>query len=650
MQYLKISGAILVYTGFLLILLIAAASAVSCEDPSFSGMKPGILFPHTIQAIEEEVSNTLENADVEISALGNIPGSERNENNTLVRLDDILTQLDQHLLKYQVLTGLYPDSDLQEAAMKAAEDRAEYIQNVSGREKLYQYIKDTYPESEYGHWLYAQEIRFFKHGGTGLSTQDKTARITKYKELESLQNQYVKNIRDDRPLTENLQIVERSASLRNEIATLQGFETWIDLKADEQGRTMNVSDISARFESVTPQVREMIAPIIADVLAWKRMGDPSAGMVYDYDIELYLQTIKSQNPVYQQKLPAQPAEVTINRSLSIISCLLGVRTEHIPDTSAYAPNVPLFRVFESETNATLGWFYLDLEKREGKISEWMTALISGSVDDCDNTSFMTPAPVFIVSGTLHETSDGTEFREEDLTLFFHELGHLYTSILIRADHSSSIPHILPVELTEASSQLFEYLAQTPEFLALLSTPKKCHLSLGEKENESSPYLFDPYSPEHRWDLARNTIIGLLDNRIANSPGNISFTEWYTEIYSDITGAGATNQGGYLLEHPHLSGSTAGMYWIYPFGDLYAKALYSRFLEAGVLNKTVWSEFIGTVLIPEDSSLPSDERVRIFCGLDKNTKWTDERFGYAENIRQGWQYIPTCMDVDIPLFI
>lgn len=96
MQYLKISGA-LIYTEFLLILLIAAASAVNCR------------------------------------------------------------------------------THLQEADMKTAKDRAEYIQNVSGREKLYQYIKDIHPDSVYGHWLYAQGIRFFRCGGTGLAIEEKKA-------------------------------------------------------------------------------------------------------------------------------------------------------------------------------------------------------------------------------------------------------------------------------------------------------------------------------------------------------------------------------------------------------------------------------------------------------------------------------------------
>jgi hypothetical protein len=77
---------------------------------------------------------------------------------------------------------------------------------------------------------------------------------------------------------------------------------------------------------------------------------------------------------------------------------------------------------------------------------------------------------------------------------------------------------------------------------------------------------------------------------------------------------ATDEGGYLLRHPHLAGTNAGNYWVYPMGRLYALAIYSRFKNDNVLNKTTWTDFSRNILIPEDQNMSAYERIMQFLTM------------------------------------
>ena len=637
---------ILIVFFILLTLLFSQAFGDRSENPhSVSGVHPGITFPLTTQAIDEEVNAALSQAEQEIASLLSIPANERNETNTIFRLEEILTRLDSRLLKYQILAGLYQDQDLQNAALIAAEKRDAYIRNLALQDDLYRSIKEIKPESEYGRWLYEQEIRFFRLGGALISDEEKTRLSSLYQDLGSLQNQYLINIRENHPLTENLNILTKTAILRNSIASLQGHSTWTDLKADEQGWMINETDISSRLDEITPLVKELVDPVVSDLLQRKKTRDPLATEVYDYEIDSLISSIQSNDSSIKRDF-SLPYHRTITRSIVLLSCLFGVRTELVPDAQVYAPDVLLFRVSDEKTDETKGWFFLDLEYRPGKTKNWMTALIAGKGND-NETEKSLPAPVFIVSGIVSEDSVQKVFNKEEYSLLFHELGHLFTRILTSSAESSPVPAILPIELTEASSHLLEYVAFTPEVLGILMAPDtNLHMQKGDHIFNYSR-VYDPYSPEHRFQLGRDLVIGIVDHLYSKSPETISFGEAYADIYTDITGVKVTDQGGYLVRSPHLIGDTAGTYWIYPVGQLYAMILFSKLRESGILNKTTWDEYIQDVLFPPDAERRADQRIQNFLHADTLDIYDKIDQNTSMNQEKNWSFVSGCISWILP---
>ena len=583
------------------------------------GTGPGIIFPQDLQAIDDEVKNSLFHAEQEIAYLLSIPVDERNENNTIIRLEEILTKMDLSLLKYRALARLYPDKDLQNAAFMATEKRNAFIRDIGLNDDLYHLIKEVSPKSEYGRWLHAQEIKFFSSNGAGLTAEKRRELVSLHQRLESLQNQHLKNIRENRPVTENIDILSETLILRNKIATLLGYPAWTDYKADMQGWEMNSTGISSLLNEITPLVKEWVKPLVDELLQIKQTKNPGESFIYDYEVETLIASSNSETHPHEREF-SLPFHQVISRSLSLISCLLGVRTEQITNSSLYSPGVLLFRVSDEKTCESLGWFYLDLRDRAEKPAEWMTVMITGDGSkECSGGGDVNlsgkPAPVFIVSGIVDESKGHPQFGKEEYTLLFHELGHVYTRILSESGWSAQAPETLPVELTEASSHLFEYLAWTPEFLCIMTAPDGMDSARKDCKTSEESAMNGPFSPRHLWSLGRDMVISNLEYQLMNTSGNISFGEIYSGIFTDITGAEVTDEGGYLLRHPHFTGDNAGMYWIYPAGRLYGALIYSKFADNGFFNQTTWSEFSDLILMPDGRAIGAEDRVKKFLDMD-----------------------------------
>ncbi|OQB38643.1 MAG: oligopeptidase A [Euryarchaeota archaeon ADurb.Bin165] len=626
----------------LLICMVSGDKNISFN--SAPEIEPEIIFPQDVQTINDEVKNSLFHAEQEVTYLLSIPAGERNEYNTIIRLEEILTKMDSSLLKYKALARLYPDKDLQSAAFMAAEKRNAFIRDIALNDDLYHLIKEVSPKSEYGRWLHAQEIKFFRVNGAGLTAEKRRELASLHLKLESLQNQHLKNIRENRSVTENIDILSETVILRNKIAALLGYPTWTDYIADLQGWEMNSTGISSLLNELTPLVKEWIQPLVAELLQKKQANNPEERFVYDYEVEPFIASLHRKSHPHEREL-SLPFHQVITRSLSLISCLLGVRTEQITDSSLYAPGVLLFRVSDEKTSETMGWFYLDLIDRAEKSGEWMTVMIAvdGSKEGGGGDVNLSgkPAPVFIVSGIVDESSGHPQFDKEDYTLLFHELGHVYTRILSVSGVSAQVPETLPVELTEASSHLFEYLAWTPEILCIMTAPDGLDSARKDCKTSEESAMNSPFSPKHLWSLGRDMTVSILEHQLMKTPGNISFGETYAGIFTEITGAKVTDEGGYLHGHPHFTGDNAGMYWIYPAGRLYGAMIYSKFADYGFFNQTTWYEFSKMILMPDGRGISAEDRMKRFLDTD-NISIHEVKKRNSDLPVKIWTFIPDCI--------
>lgn len=601
---------------------------------------PPVSIPFTVEEIEFETELILDKTTRDILSILEVPEESRDEDNTLFALDKSLTYMDAHLKKYQYLSLFYMDSSLAMAARDASLRQKEYINNLSRNQSLFQLIKSVVPETGYGEDLKERQVAYFRQFGAeeGLDEQDEI--LSLYFELDSLQDQYLKNIRDGSPLSENLIIIQRLAAVRDKIALSAGYTNWNEMQHERQigGEYIKWLD---QLTSLSDLGKTIMQPVREELLEVKRQTNPEASALFDYEIVPLLNQYASVRHGIHQDILKFPRGQTIRRSLEIISCLLGVRTERIPDAAVYASGVELYRVSDAYTGNITGWFYLDLTDRPGKIPQWMTITLYPGLAFQYDRAEGGDTPVYLVSGVIKPHSHQYWIDAEGLTFLFHELGHLYSRVSLTSGEDGSKPGTIPAQLTETPSLLFEYLLWTPEMVGVLSKPdipsvKTTGIDLpgGVLSSHS------PGSLQKRWELAHQIVLSLLDTRITSSSEEFRFGEWYNEYYYAITGFTATDQGGYLLMHPHLGSAYSGLYWMYPVGEVSAIRLYTRFLRDGVMNRTTWTD-LKNVVFSSGYSTDAEERVRSFSGtdLDESDHWYPEVEFSSGN--QEWKMISGC---------
>ena len=614
----------------LLLILSCCCVGVSGEKQTNSpllfieNITPPISIPLTAEEIVSETALILGQTKEDILSILEIPKEGRDENNTLIALDKSLTKMDAHLKKYQYLSLFYRDPSLIMAARDTTLQQKEFVNNLSRNQSLYYAIVSVVPETGSGADLKGRQIAYFRQFGADGSQKEQDEIFSLYTERDTLQEKYLQNIRDDSPLSENLILIQRLAVVRDKIAISSGYLNWNEMQ--------NVRQIGGEQKRWQEQLtalphlgKNIMQPVREELLALNRQVNPDAPGLFDYEIIPLLNQYAKDRYGISEDVPKFPRVQTIRRSLGILSCLLGVRTQQMPDTEVYAPGVELYRVSDGNTGKVTGWFYLDLADRPGKIPQWMTITLYPGLELQNNEENGGEVPVFLVSGAIKPDTHPFWIDAEDLTLLFHELGHLYSCVSLTASEEGFEQGMIPGEFTEVPSLLFEYLLWTPEIIGLLSEPAVPSV---RKTSVQFPGGFlssqSPGSLQKRWDLAHQIVVSLLDSQIASSSEDLRFGEWYNEYFQTITGVTATDQGGFLLRHPHFASSYSGLYWMYPVGELSAIRLYTRFLRDGIMNRTTWTDLKDVVFSPGYSP-DAEERVRSFSGatLDESDQWYPE---------------------------
>jgi|GEM_PF-917450 len=556
---------------------------------------PPIYIPLNENGINDEVEKVIVRTSSDISCILALKNDTRTEYNTIFALDETLTKMDADLNKYSILSRVYSDKKLREACYNASSRYEGYLKELFHNRALMESIIQTPVNSDYGSRMRDLEIKSFRYYGSDLTPEQYEELNNMSAENELLSREYFDNIGNAVSLSENLYIISRKAKISANISRILGYKDWSSLISDQKGLTERGFNVSSFSDLMRISVTHLIKPVRSELIRLKQVDNPSATDIYDYEIQGLLDRESGNNPEfnagYEITSVVSGSEV-IKRSLNILSYLLGLKTERVTDAEVYDDGVSLYRVSDRNTNKTLGWFYLDLHERAGKTREWMTARLSGGVIEDER---YVNTPVYLVSGSL-PGKDDVKLKSEDLSRLFHEFGHLFAGILTGSMDYQDPDSGLLVELTETPSYLFEFLLWTPEVLGYCIRPDEYSIrKVPDKVAFELIRAHNPGSSGHRWDLAYQLILALLDSRIATSTGEIRFGEWYEEYYYSVTGVLATDQGGSILMHPHFGDNTYGLYWIYPAGYLSATTLYNHFIQNGIFNRTGWSDYKVNVL-------------------------------------------------------
>ena len=78
---------------------------------------------------------------------------------------------------------------------------------------------------------------------------------------------------------------------------------------------MNGEDISTFLGKISPLVKQLVQPVTEDLLSQKRKIDPTTQIIYDYEVESFLNSEINPETAEMMRLSQVPGEIIISRSL-----------------------------------------------------------------------------------------------------------------------------------------------------------------------------------------------------------------------------------------------------------------------------------------------------------------------------------------------
>ncbi|TFY78788.1 hypothetical protein EWM64_g5226 [Hericium alpestre] len=270
----------------------------------------------------------------------------------------------------------------------------------------------------------------------------------------------------------NMPLLDRALELRRRINALLGYNIWADFRTEEQ---------MAKSEIAPPWCQRHEVLLGMKQKEHEEKGLPFDGEFYIWDNSYYDRKFLEESLSLDGDLVKEyfPVSVVVPTVLEIYQNFLGVRFEEVKDGSTWHPDVQMFTVWENDAkDATgfVGYCYLDLFARESK---YPSAAVWPLLPSYQTPDGKQAYPLSVLVASLGEsTPERPAFmRHFDVVTLFHEMGHIFQSLLSRTQFPRFHGTSAADDFVEAPSQMLENWCWEPKVLAKISSHYKTGLPL-----------------------------------------------------------------------------------------------------------------------------------------------------------------------------
>ncbi len=434
---------------------------------------------------------------------------------------------------------------------------------------------------------------------------------------------------------DNEQIVARVMTLRQELATLLGFETYADLTTAHRmvsSGAAAMAFIDGLMQRVKPAFDRECAQMMEFVAKYSGC---EVAQLAPWDLRYYLTQMSKELYSFdpEELRPYLRAEDVCAGMFRIFEDMFAVSISELPTAcpedgqpapegriEVWHPEVRLFKVEDKQTGNHLGSFYMDLYPRPIKrAGAWVQPLKFG--DPAAEGKPHTPHLALLVGNMSPAAKEGAPalFSHYDVQVLFHEFGHMMHCMLGDARVKSHMGISVAWDFVELPSQLFENWTWEAESLALMAkhheTGEALPSALVEKLRASRYFM--PAT-----EMMSQLCLGKLDlemhmnyaEKFAGKP----LDEATDAILSPWRMPMSVKSPSVMRNLTHcISGGYGAGYYSYKWAKVLSADAWSRFEKKGILNPAVGADFRRIILAPGDSR-PAGELYRSFMRRDPDS--------------------------------
>ena len=384
--------------------------------------------------------------------------------------------------------------------------------------------------------------------------------------------------------------LKRLLELRQEYAGLLGFPSWAAYTAEDK-MARSAETIDAFIAEVAKVARPRMEADLKVLLARKKKDDKKAKSVQVWDRFYYVLKVQKEKYGFDAQVARAYFEfgAVTQGLMDLYGELFGVRFERDESAVVWDPSVTAWKMYEGDRLA--GRFFLDMHPRDGKYQHAAMFPLRTGLAGAEP-----PMASLVCNFPDPSKSEGPALMEHsDVTTYFHEFGHLVHHLLATGSRWTNQAGITAEwDFVEAPSQLLEEWAWEPTVLARFAkhveTKAPIPADLVKKMRASDEFGKGVHVMRQVYYTALSFYLHQADTKDLDL---LTFQKQIQSKYSPYPYVEGTH--GYD-NFGHLEGYSS-MYYTYQWSLTLAKDIFTRFKQAGLLDKAVAREYVDKILRP-----------------------------------------------------
>ena len=430
-----------------------------------------------------------------------------------------------------------------------------------------------------------------------LNAEDEQAR----KELEYKYNR--------RGGQENVELLEKTVTLRREVAHLLGYPTHADLKLEKR-MAKNPQNVMKFLKDLQKKLKPFGKQEDKQMIAYKneKTGKKSR-TIYPYESGYWSNKYRKENlELDSEKIKEYfPSQVVIDGMLDLFGNLFGITFEpaKIP---TWHEDVKAFAIKDKQDGHLIAYFYMDLYPREGKYKHAACFDLVGGEEKEDGT-WQIPFVAIVANMNKPSATTPSLLKHSEVETLFHEFGHVLHNALTKSKYGAFSGTSVSWDFVEAPSQLLERWAWDPQVLKKISK----HYKTGEPLSDE---LIGKMIAAKNFGAAgaylRQNFFAQYDMTLHTASKTPDSTKLYFDLTKKIRALPLTKNTIPQASFGHIMGGYDAGYYGYLWSEVIAEDFFSEFEKQGLFNPQIGLKYRREIL-EKGGTEEEEQLVRNFLG-------------------------------------
>ena len=408
---------------------------------------------------------------------------------------------------------------------------------------------------------------------------------------------------------QNVKLLEKTLTLRRQIAQLLGYKTHADLKLENR-MAKNPKTVMTFLKDLQKKLKPMGKAEDKFLIAYKNeKTGKKARTIYPWESGYWANKYRKENlQLDSEKIKEYfPSQVVIDGMLEIFGNVFGITFEPV-NIPTWHEDVKAFLIKDKQNGAPVAYFYMDLYPREGKYKHAACFdLVEG--EEKEDGSYQMPFVAIVANLNKPSKDTPSLLKHGEVETLFHEFGHVLHNALTKSKYKAFSGTSVSWDFVEAPSQMLERWAWNPVVLKKISK----HYKTGETlPDELIARMLKAKNFGAGGTYLRQNFFAQYDMTLHTAAKTPDTTKLYFDLTKKIRAVRLTNNTLPLSAFGHIMGGYDAGYYGYLWSEVIAEDFFSEFEKNGIFNPEIGLKFRREIL-EKGGSEDEEKLVENFLG-------------------------------------